>query len=100
MALIVDERMQPVPGVQAVLIPDANRSRTDLYKTATTDQTGRFIMRGVTPVDYKLFAWEALENFGYFDPEVMRRSEALGKALRVSESSRQFAETKIIPNSP
>ena len=34
--VIVDARMQPVPGVQAVLIPDA-RQRTELYMTATTD---------------------------------------------------------------
>lgn len=95
--IILDERMQPVAGVQAVLIPDSNRIRTELYRTATTDQTGRFTMSGVTPGDYKLFAWEALENFGYFDPEVMRRSEALGKAVHVVESSKLSVETKIIP---
>lgn len=94
--VVVDERMQPVLGVQAVLIPEG-RGRTDLYKTATTDQTGRFTMRGITPGDYKLFAWEALENYGYFDPEVMRRSETLGKAVRVAESSKLVVETKIIP---
>jgi hypothetical protein len=94
--VILDDRMQPVPGVQAVLIPDA-RQRTELYKTATTDQTGRFVMRGLTPGDYKLFAWEALENYGYFDPDVMRRAEALGKPLHVGESSKQAVEGKIIP---
>jgi hypothetical protein len=95
--VIVDERMQPVPGVQAVLIPDGNRSRTELYRNATTDQTGRFTIRGITPGDYKLFSWEALENNGYFDPDVLRRSEALGKPVRVGESSRQVVEGKIIP---
>ena len=94
--VIVDDRSQPVAGVQAVLIPDA-RNRTELYKTATTDQTGNFVMRGVTPGDYKLFAWEALENFGYFDPDQMRRSESSGKAVRVAESSKLVVEGKIIP---
>jgi hypothetical protein len=94
--VILDERMQPVPGVQAVLIPDA-RQRTELYKTATTDQTGRFVMRGLTPGDYKLFAWEALENYGYFDPDVMRRAESLGKPVRVGESSTLTVEGKVIP---
>jgi hypothetical protein len=94
--VIVDSRGMPVPGVQAVLIPDL-RNRTELYKNATTDQTGRFVMRGVTPGDYKLFAWEALENNGYFDPDVMRRSESLGKAVQVGESSQLVIEGKIIP---
>ena len=94
--VIVDERMQPVAGVQAVLVPD-NRGRTDLFRNATTDQTGRFTLRGVAPGDYKLFAWEALENFGYFDPDILRRAEALGKPVRVAESSKQVVEGKIIP---
>jgi hypothetical protein len=94
--VIVDDRMQPVPGVQAVLIPDA-RQRTELYKTATTDQTGNFVMRGLTPGSYKLFAWEGLENYGYFDSDVMRRAEALGKPVHVGESSKLVVEGKIIP---
>jgi hypothetical protein len=95
--VIVDERSQPVSGVQAVLIPDNDRVRTELFKAATTDQTGRFTMRGVAPGDYKLFAWDGLENFGYFDPEVLRRSESLGKAVRVAEASKQTVEARIIP---
>jgi hypothetical protein len=95
--VIVDERGQPVPGTQAVLIPDNDRVRFELFKTATTDQTGRFTMRGIAPGDYKLFAWEALENFGYFDPDVLRRSEPLGKAVRVGEASKLSVEGKIIP---
>jgi len=94
--VIVDEHVQPVAGVQAVLIPDA-RQRTELYKTATTDQTGHFVMRGLTPGDYKLFAWEVLENYGYFDPDVMRHAEALGKPVHIGESSKLAVEARIIP---
>jgi hypothetical protein len=94
--VIVNDRMQPVTEVQAVLIPD-HRSRTELFKTATTDHTGRFAMRGIPPCDYKLFAWEALENFGYFDPDILRRAEAQGKAIQVAESSKLVVEAKIIP---
>lgn len=94
--IIVDDRGQPVPGVQAVLIPD-RRDRTELYKTATTDQGGRYVMRGITPGDYKLFAWEALETYGYFDPDVMRRSDSFGKAVHVGESSNLSVDGKIIP---
>jgi len=57
-------------------------------------------MRSITPGDYKFFAWEALENYGYFDPDVMRRSDSLGKAVRVAESSRLVVEGKMIPAAP
>ena len=94
--VIVDDRMQPVAGIQAVLIPDA-RQRTELYKTATTDQTGHFVMRGLAPGDYKLFAWDALENYGYFDPDVLRRAEPFGRTVHVGESSKLTVEGKLIP---
>ena len=54
-------------------------------------------MRGLTPGDCKLFAWEGLENYGYFDPDVMRRAEAQGKPVHVGESSKLAVEGKIIP---
>ena len=92
--VVVDDHSQPVPGVQAVLIPDL-RGRADLYRTATTDQTGRFSIRGVTPGEYKLFAWEALETFGYFDPDVLRRSDSLGKAVQMTEGAMLGVEAKI-----
>src|SRR5262249_51827842 len=64
---IVDAAGKPMSGVQAVLIPDRLRNRSDLFKTATSGANGRFTMRGITPGDYKLFAWEDIEPFSYFD---------------------------------
>jgi hypothetical protein len=95
--IVSDARLQAVAGVQAILIPDTNRDRIDLYKTATTDQNGRFTLRGIPPGDYKLFAWEDLEPNGYFDPDLVRRSEAAGKAVRVAESSKQSVNVQVIP---
>ena len=40
-----------------------------LFKTAATDQDGHFTMRGLPPGPYKIFAWEELDPFAYFDPE-------------------------------
>jgi hypothetical protein len=94
---VINDQQQPVAGVQAVLIPDSARDRADLYKAATTDQYGRFTIRAVAPGDYKLFAWEILETFGYFDAELVKKSEAFGVAVRVRESSRVQADVKAIP---
>ena len=97
---IVDAAGKPVSGVQAVLIPDRLRNRSDLFKTATSGANGRFTMRGITPGDYKLFAWEDIEPFSYFDSDVLRPFEALGKTVRIQENSRETAEVKIIPATP
>jgi hypothetical protein len=65
-------------------------------KTATSGANGRFSMRGITPGDYKLFAWEDIEPFSYFDSVVLRRFEALRKTVHIQENSRETAEVKII----
>jgi hypothetical protein len=94
--VVTDDRLQPVPGVQAVLVPDRNRDRVELFKAVTTDPAGRFSMSGVAPGDYKLFAWEGLESFGYFDADLVKQSELSGKPVHVDESSRITVETKLI----
>jgi Carboxypeptidase regulatory-like domain len=94
---IVDEKQQPVRETQAVLVPDQKRNRFDLYSTARSDQNGHFTFRGIPPGDYKIFAWEALEQFAYYDPDIQRFYEAKGKLLHVSESSTQTVEVRIIP---
>jgi hypothetical protein len=48
---VVNDKSEPVRGIQAVLIPDRSRDRIELYKIATTDQNGHFTMRGIAPGD-------------------------------------------------
>ena len=95
--IVTDSALKPVSGVQAVLIPDQLRSRQDLYKSAVTDQEGRFTFRAVTPGDYRLFSWEDIEPFSYFDSGVLNQYEARGKLVRVQEGSSESVEVKLIP---
>ena len=95
--IVTDEQQQPVSNVQAVLIPDVNRERIELFKAVTTDAAGHFVIQGVAPGNYKVFAWEGLENYGYFDPELLRRSETLGKSIQVPESTKLSTDVRIIP---
>jgi uncharacterized surface anchored protein len=98
--VVMDDRHQPATGVQAVLVPDRNREHTELFKAATTDQNGHYTIRNVPPGDYKLFAWEALEPFGYFDPDLLNKSESQAKALHVIESSKLNVELPWIRETP
>jgi hypothetical protein len=95
--VVVNDKRQPVPGIRTILIPDQNRERIGLYKFAETDESGRFTIRGITPGEYKVFAWEALEELAYFDPDLIRRFEAYGTSVRVSESDHLSTEVKLIP---
>jgi hypothetical protein len=80
-------------------MPDIERrvQRTDLYKTASTDEAGQFLIEGVPPGDYRLFAWENVPEFAWRDPAFMREIEERGRALRITEGSRQTVELTSIP---
>jgi hypothetical protein len=94
---VTDERQRGVPNVQTVLIPDRSRDRNDLYKTSTTDASGHFTLRGIAPGDYHLFAWEAIDPFAYFDPDVMKLYESKGKPVHIAESAKENADIRMIP---
>jgi len=94
---VTRERLESTPGIQVVLIPAKARDRIDLFKSVTTESNGRFAISGIPPGDYRVFAWEALEPYSYFDPDVLRRFEPEGKPIHVDESSEQTLDLTSIP---
>lgn len=94
---VLDKDTKPVRGITTVLIPDRNRDRRDVYKGAVTDQNGHFTMLGITPGDYKLFAWEDIEPFSYNDPEVLKKFEDRGQPIHIDESAKEMVDVKLIP---
>jgi len=95
--IVSDRRSQPVAVAQVVLIPDRARDRLDLYKTATTDDRGRFSFVGIPSGDYKVFSWEFAEPFSWFDPELIAQSETKGTAVHITDASAEMIEVKLIP---
>jgi hypothetical protein len=88
---------KPVPNVNAVIVPSAaRRHRGDLYKYVLTDDSGRFQITGIAPGDYKLFAFERVEEGAWQDPEFIRLFEDRGKAIRIEESRRVSTEVQLI----
>jgi hypothetical protein len=79
-----------------VLVPNEGRARAELFKTTATDANGPFTISDVAPLDYKLFAWENIEPFSYFDPKFLKRFEQYGRPVHVPESSRQTVDVQVI----
>ena len=92
---LTDQRSQPVPVAQVVLIP-GTRDRLDLYRVGNSDENGHFNFIGITPGDYKVFSWDGLEPYAWFDPGVMAQSETKGVSVRVTESSSEMIDVKLI----
>jgi Carboxypeptidase regulatory-like domain len=85
---------QDAGDASVVLVPNVRR-RTDLYKTTTSDLSGRFHFDRVPPGDYKVFAWSAAEDGAWFDPEFMRSQENGGKPVHVDSGGKVEVQVPV-----
>ncbi|HUJ22241.1 MAG TPA: carboxypeptidase-like regulatory domain-containing protein [Bryobacteraceae bacterium] len=96
--VVLDADDQPVTAATVSLVPDEpRRARPRFYRVVTTDQYGRFILKGVVPGGYKLFAWEDIADGQYEDPEFLKSYETQGWPVTVRERSHESAQLKLIP---
>lgn len=97
---VLDDQQNPRWGT-VVLVPESSRrGQIYRYKTTTTDQYGRFALSGIPPGEYKLFAWEDIENDAYYDPGFLERYEDLGETISISENTQVTSTLKVIPAKP
>jgi protocatechuate 3,4-dioxygenase beta subunit len=95
---VIDTNGKAVSNARAVLVPDAaRRARGDLYKNASTDESGRFHLTGIAPGSYKLFAWERVEEGAWQDPQYIKLFEERGTSVQVRDNQQATIETKLIP---
>jgi hypothetical protein len=90
--------LRTAAGAQVVLVPERQRDRTDLYRSAAADNNGRFLFRSLPPGDYRVFSWEALESYAYFDPEPLHRAEPQSAPIHISESEANITVRVISAN--
>ncbi len=94
----LDDNGKPVPNARVVLVPvTSRRQRGDLYKSVSAGDSGNFQLSGIAPGDYKLFAWERVEEGAWQDANFISLDEDRGKAIRIGEGGRVTAEARVIP---
>src|SRR6267143_1493014 len=88
----------PVANATVVAVPEEKyRKLPDHFGIESTDQHGRFTLRGIAPGSYTLYAWQDLEDGVYRDPDFLKSQEANGTAVKVEEDSHQTIELKLSP---
>jgi len=87
----------PAAGATVVLVPEeSRRGREELFKTATTDEYGRFQLNGIAPGNYKVFAFTGIESGAYRDPAFLARYEDDGEEIKIAEGAQQGVELDLI----
>lgn len=91
-------RQEPVAGAIVVAVPAApsRRSNRVLYKTATSDTTGKFSIPGVAPGEYRVFAWDALSGGAYFNEMFLARYESSGRPASVRQGAATTMDLTVL----
>lgn len=96
--VVTDQKGAPVANAVIVAVPEPRlRTRVDRYHKTTSDQSGRFSLRGIPPGDYTLLAWESVDSDAYYNPEFLKAYESQGVSVRLSEGDRKTMQVQAIP---
>ncbi len=95
---VVTAEQKPASGASVVVVPDAEGGvRNDLVRQVSVDQNGAFLITGVAPGKYRVFALETVDDPGVFlDPRFLRRLGDLGQPLQVDEKGMVRLDLKLI----
>jgi hypothetical protein len=94
----ISKDQQPFQGATVAIVPDVpHRGEKRLFKSTTTDQNGHFVLQGISPGDYKVFAWEKIDPGAYTSQEFLQPYEKLGESVHITEGSRNSVQVDVIP---
>lgn len=88
---VLDGAMRPFSNATVALVPDAPdlRRRSDLYRNATSDASGNFILKAIPPGSYKLFAWDWAPPDSWQNADFIRAYEGQAKSIQISPFEKQ-----------
>jgi hypothetical protein len=85
----------PVQNARVTVIP-ASSNRRDLFKSANSGADGTFTISNVPPGNYKVFAWEDVEQNAWQDPDFRRPFETLGSNATIRDSAGPTLMLRVI----
>jgi hypothetical protein len=95
--MVTNSESTPVAGVWVVAVPEeSKRSLRELFKSVTTDQYGRYDLRGLAPGKYSIFGWDGVEREEWEDPDFLKINGAKGLPMEVIDSDTKSADLQLI----
>jgi protocatechuate 3,4-dioxygenase beta subunit len=94
--VVMTEDLLPVAGAFVVAIPNVPyRDEEWKYSQGVTDQNGQFQLRGLVPGDYRIFSWDSVDDFDYYDQEQLKPYESKGLPISVQQGDRKKVQLTL-----
>ena len=86
----------PIANATVVAVPEEKyREVPNRFASGSTDQNGSFVIHGLAPGSYTVYAWRQLEESLWRDPDFLKSQTANGTTVRVDENSSQKLQLKL-----
>jgi uncharacterized surface anchored protein len=92
-AVVMDKDDKPAIGAVVALIPK-DGGTTSVF---TADENGILSVRGLKPGDYRMLAWEDVEQGAPQDPDFTRKYEGRAKTVHLDPSGHEAVQLQAIP---
>jgi hypothetical protein len=87
----------PAVGALVTVVPEpADTLEARRVRNASTDQYGRFEVRGVPPGTYKVFAFEKLDRNAYEDDSFLKPFKDQGASVELSGTETKSVQLRLI----
>jgi hypothetical protein len=90
---IQDGRNRPAEDTELVLVPRSGLSRPDQYRFTFADSSGRYVIHGIPPGDYSLFAFKR-RSISIFASDLAKHAAA-ERSLRITFGSTVTADLQV-----
>jgi len=94
-----NDKSETVGDVVVTLAPASveTAQKTLFFRQTRTDASGKFRFRGIPPGEYRVLAWEEVDNEQLGDPEFRAHLDSNGAVVKLIEGARETADVIVIP---
>jgi protocatechuate 3,4-dioxygenase beta subunit len=96
---VTQDDQKPAQGATVILVPDMGTpNREQRFETATTDQYGRFEIKGIAPGRFSVVALSDFDdaNSSYTDPDFLRPLGERPQSIDLAEGDQQTLQLNVI----
>jgi hypothetical protein len=93
---VIDKKGQPVSQAQGILLPDPLPEIIPFYAELYSDTSGSFHVESIPPGNYKIYVWDGVESYQYFDRDRLQRTHAQATSVHVDKGARATTSVPII----
>jgi hypothetical protein len=83
---VVQKSGKPIAGIMVALVPKDPEGHTELFRRDQSDFDGTFILKGVIPGSYTIFAVQDAWGFEWLQPGVLAGYVQHGQSVNISEA--------------